>query len=87
MTKLTVADIADEILKAFDLDDAPGGLAMEQLHNRVKAQETDPEMATKMLNEGFLAALQVQRERIARVRTDEVPIILGGWAQAELAEK
>ena len=60
MTKLTVADIADEILKAFDLDDAPGGLAMEQLHNRVKAQETDPEMATKMLNEGFLAALRMK---------------------------
>ncbi len=57
MTKLTVADIADEILKAFDLDDARGGLAMEQLHNRVKAQEADPDMATKMLNEGFLAAL------------------------------
>ena len=51
MTKLTVADIADEILKAFDLDDARGGLAMEQLHNRVKAQEADPDMATKMLND------------------------------------
>src|SRR5450755_1003238 len=25
----------------------PGGLAMEQLHNRVKAQETDPEVAAK----------------------------------------
>ena len=57
MTKLTIADIADEMLRAFDLDDAPGGVAMEQLHNRVKAQQTDPEMATKMLNEGFLAAL------------------------------
>jgi hypothetical protein len=31
LTKLTIADIADEILKVFDLDDAPGGLAMEQL--------------------------------------------------------
>ena len=62
MTKLTVADIADEMLRAFELDDAPGGLAMEQLHNRVKAQETDPEMATKMLNEGFLAALRMKFE-------------------------
>jgi len=24
MTKLTIADIADEMLKIFDLDDAPG---------------------------------------------------------------
>ena len=66
MTKLTIADIADEMLKAFDLDDAPGGLAMEQLHNRVKAQETDPEMATKMLNEGFLAALRRFNEKELR---------------------
>jgi hypothetical protein len=63
MTKLTIADIADEMLKVFDLDDALGGLAMEQLHNRVKAQETDPEVATKMLNEGFLAALRKSNEK------------------------
>ena len=63
MTKLTISDIADEMLKAFELDDGPGGLAMEQLHNRVKAQETDPEMATKMLNEGFLAALRKSNEK------------------------
>jgi hypothetical protein len=55
MTKLTITDIPDEMLKVFDLDDALGGLAMEQLHNRVKAQESDPEMATKMLNEGLLS--------------------------------
>jgi phage-related baseplate assembly protein len=66
MTKLTIADIADEVLKAFDLDDAPCGLALEQLHNRVKAQETDSEMATKMLNEGMLAALRKSNERELR---------------------
>jgi phage-related baseplate assembly protein len=66
MTKLTVADIADEMLEAFDLDDALGGLAMAQLHNRVKAQETDPEVATKMLNEGFLAALRRSNEKELR---------------------
>jgi hypothetical protein len=66
MTKLTVADIANEMLKAFDLDDAPGGVAMEQLHNRVKAQEGDPEVATKMLNEGFLAALRKSNEKELR---------------------
>jgi phage-related baseplate assembly protein len=66
MTKLTIADIADEMLKAFDLDDALCGLAMERLHNRVKAQETDPEMATKMLNEGMLAALRKSNERELR---------------------
>jgi phage-related baseplate assembly protein len=66
MTKLTIADIADEMLKAFDLDDALCGLAMEQLHNRVKAQETDPEMATEMLNQGFLAALRKSNEKELR---------------------
>ena len=88
MTKLTVADIADEILKAFDLDDAPGGLAMEQLHNRVKAQETDPDVAIKMLNEGFLAALHKSNEKelreFARMKFE---IILGVGAQAELTAK
>ena len=62
-SKLTIADIADEMLKVFDLDDARGGLAMEELHHRVKAQETDPEVATKMLNEGFLAALRKSNEK------------------------
>jgi hypothetical protein len=66
MTKLTIADIADEMLKAFDLDDALCGLAMEQLHDRVKAQETDPEMAAKMLNEGMVAALGKSNERELR---------------------
>jgi hypothetical protein len=66
MTRLTIADIADEMLKVFDLDDALGGHAMEQLHNRVKAQETDPEVATRMLNEGFLAALRRSNEKEVR---------------------
>jgi hypothetical protein len=66
MTKLTIADIADEMLKVFNLDDARGGLAMEELHHRVKAQETDPEVATKMLNEGFLAALRKSNEKELR---------------------
>jgi hypothetical protein len=66
MTKLTIADIADEMLKVFDLDDARGGLAMEELHNRVKAQETDPGVATKMLNEGFLAAIRKSNEKELR---------------------
>ena len=38
MAKLTVTDIADEILKVFDLDDEALAVAMEELHNRVKAQ-------------------------------------------------
>jgi hypothetical protein len=66
MRKLTTADIADEMLKMFDLDDAPGGLAMEQLHNRVKAQETDPEVATRMLNEGLLTAMRKSNEKELR---------------------
>jgi hypothetical protein len=66
MTKLTVADIADEMLNALDLDDALGGLAMEQLHDRVKAQETDPQVAIRMLNEGFLAALRRSNEKELR---------------------
>ena len=66
MKTLTIADIADEMLKAFDLDDALGGLAMERLHDRVRAQETDPEVATKMLNEGFLAAMRKSNEKELR---------------------
>ena len=66
MTKLTIADIADEMLKVFDLDDALCGLALEELHNRVKAQESDPEVAAKMLNEGFLAAMRKSNEKELR---------------------
>jgi hypothetical protein len=66
MAKLTVAEIAEEILKVFELDDEALGVAMEELHNRVRAQEADPEMATKMLNEGFLAALRRSNEKELR---------------------
>jgi len=66
MTKLTVTDIADEILKVFDLDGEALGVAMEELHNRVKAQEADPEVATKMLTESFLAALRRSNEKELR---------------------
>jgi hypothetical protein len=66
MTMLTIADIADEMFKMFDLDDALRGLATEESHNWVKAQETDPEVATKMLNEGMLAALRMSNERELR---------------------
>jgi hypothetical protein len=41
-------------------------VTMEELHNRVKAQETDPEVATKMLNEGFLAAMRKSNEKELR---------------------
>jgi hypothetical protein len=54
------------MFKMFDLDDALGGVAMEQLHDRVKAQESDPEVATKMLNEGMLAALRMSNEKELR---------------------
>ena len=63
MTKLTISDIADEILKVFDLDGEALAVAMEELHNRVKAQEADPEVATKMLTESFLAALRRSNEK------------------------
>jgi hypothetical protein len=66
MAKLTVTDIAGEILKVFDLDGEALAVAMEELHNRVKAQETDPEVATKMLNEGFLAAMRKSNEKELR---------------------
>jgi hypothetical protein len=66
MTKLTVTDIADEILKVFDLDGEALAVAMEELHNRVKAQEADPEVATKMLTESFLAALRRSNEKELR---------------------
>jgi hypothetical protein len=36
------------------------------LHNRVKAQEADPEVATKMLTESFLAALRRSNEKELR---------------------
>jgi hypothetical protein len=66
MTKLTVSDIAEEMLKVFELDGELLADAMEELHNRVKAQETDPEVATKMLSEGFLAALRSSNEKELR---------------------
>jgi hypothetical protein len=53
MTKLTIADIADEMFKVFELEGEALGVTMEELHNRVKAQEADPEAATKMLTVGF----------------------------------
>jgi hypothetical protein len=64
--KLTVADIADEMLKVFDLDGEALGVAMEELHDRVKAEEADPEVATKMLTEGFLDAMRRSNEREPR---------------------
>ena len=35
MTKLTITDIADEMLKAFDLDDAPGGLSLIMIRDGI----------------------------------------------------
>jgi hypothetical protein len=64
--KLTVADIAQEMLKVFDLDGEAVGVAMEELHNRVKAEEADPEVATKMLTEGFLDAMRRSNEKELR---------------------
>jgi hypothetical protein len=88
MTKLTVTDIADEILKVFDLDGEALAVAMEELHNRVKAQEADPEVATKMLTESFLAALRRSNEKeFARVRKDQVRILLGSGAQAAVSRQ
>jgi hypothetical protein len=66
MVKLNATDIADEILKVFDLDGEALAVAMEGLHNRVKAQEADPEVATKMLTESFLAALRRSNEKELR---------------------
>jgi hypothetical protein len=64
--KPTVADIAEEMLKVFDLDGEAVGVALEELHNRVKAEEADPEVATKMLTEGFLDAMRRSNERELR---------------------
>jgi hypothetical protein len=69
MAKLTVAEIAEEMLKVFELDDEALGIAMEALHNRVGAQEADPEVATKMLQEGFLVALR--RSNVKELREFE----------------
>jgi hypothetical protein len=66
VAKLTVTDIAGEILKVFDLDGEALAVAMEELHKRVKAQEADPEVATKMLTESFLAALRRSNEKELR---------------------
>jgi hypothetical protein len=52
--------------KVFDLDGEALAVAMEELHNRVKAQEPDPEVATKMLTESFLAALRRSNEKELR---------------------
>ena len=79
MAKLTVTDIAGEILKVFDLDDGALAVAMEELHNRVKAQETDPEVAAKMLNEGFLAAMRKSNEKelreFARIKFESFSVV------------
>jgi hypothetical protein len=66
VTKLTIADIADEMFKVFELEGEALGITMEELHNRVKAQEADPEVATKMLTDGFLAALCRSNEKELR---------------------
>jgi hypothetical protein len=65
-TKLTVAEIARELLNVFDLDDGSLGIAMESLHNRVRAQEGDQEVATKMLQEGFLIAVRESKAKELR---------------------
>jgi hypothetical protein len=41
VTKLTIADIADEMFRVFELEGEALGVTMEDLHNRVKAQEAD----------------------------------------------
>ena len=64
--KLTVAEIAEEMLKMFDLDGEALGFAMEELHNRVKSEEADREVATKMLTEGFLDAMRRSNEKELR---------------------
>jgi hypothetical protein len=64
--KLTVAEIAEEILKMFDLDGEALGFAMEELHNRVRSEEADREVATKMLTEGFLDAMRRSNEKELR---------------------
>jgi hypothetical protein len=66
LPKLTVADIAEEMLNVFDLDGEALGVAMEELHNRVKAEEADPEAATKMLTAGFLEAMRRSNEKELR---------------------
>jgi hypothetical protein len=66
MSKLTVAEIAEELLKVFDLDDEALGIAMESLHNRVGAQEGDKEVATSMLQEAFLIAMRRSNEKELR---------------------
>jgi hypothetical protein len=64
--KLTVAEIAEEMLKMFDLDGEAIGFAMEELHNRVKSEQADAEVATKMLTEGFLDAMRRSNEKELR---------------------
>jgi hypothetical protein len=54
-------------------------VAMEGLHNRVKAQEADPEVATKMLTESFLAALRRSNEKelreLARIKFEFFSVV------------
>jgi hypothetical protein len=49
------------------------------LHNRVKAQEADPEVATKMLTESFLAALRRSNEKelreFARIKFESFSVV------------
>jgi hypothetical protein len=66
MPKLTVAEIAEELLELFELDDGSLGIAMEVLYNRVRAQEADQELATKMLQEAFLVAMRRSNEKELR---------------------
>jgi hypothetical protein len=79
MMKLTITDIADEMLKVFELDGEALGVAMEELHNRIKAQEADPQVATKMLTDGFLAALRRSNEKelreFARIKFESFSVV------------
>jgi hypothetical protein len=87
MTKLTVTDIADEILKVFDLYDEALAVAMEELHNRVKSPGGRSKGGHKDADRELSALRQVQREGIARVRKDQVRILLGSGAQAPVSRQ
>jgi hypothetical protein len=64
--KLTVAEIAEELLKLFELDDGSLGIAMQSLRHRVRAQEGDEEAVTKLLQEGFLIAMRKSNAKALR---------------------